>query len=155
MKLLTTPIMYSLAGLVVAGALATGVQSLRLAWCKTSAAEQSAAHAAQVVAATEAARVTERRQAQIIADISEQYERDRSNAKARTDRLIADLRAGVVRLHDSWAGICGVPGTAPTASELDGCARDREASAARIVAAAAAADAQITGLQAVVVADRR
>src|SRR3546814_3821878 len=49
------------------------------------------------------ARAAERRQAEAIADITEQYERDRADAQAAANRLAAGLRAGNVRLQKHWA----------------------------------------------------
>ncbi len=94
---------------------------------------------------------TERASAAKAAAVAAQYEQDKADAKAATDRLVADLRAGNQRLHDRWqaAIATGELSAAGAAGALaDGGAADRIESAGRIVGAAAACDAQVKGLQA-------
>ena len=95
----------------------------------------------------------ERRHQAALTAIAEKYEQDKRDAEEANRRLLADLRAGNVRLQDRWAGCVAQAGR--SAAELDAAARDREESAARIVQAARDADAQIRGLQDVIRADRR
>ena len=86
-----------------------------------------------------------------------QWEQDRGEIEASSERLAADLRAGAVRLHQRWqacAATAGLSGAAHTAAGPDGGAEDRAASAARIVAAGAACDAQVRGLQALIRSER-
>lgn len=113
-------------------------------------AEQVIAEMARAEAAAQGkARAAERRSAVAIADITEQYERDRADAQTAADRLAAGLRAGNVRLRDHWAG-CetdNLSGDATAARRADEAARVRAESAARIIAAADEADAQVRGLQ--------
>lgn len=95
----------------------------------------------------------ERANAKAANDLAATYEEDKTNAQATANRLAADLRAERERLHPRWqATACpaadAVPGTADPARLADGGAADRADSAGRIVGVAAAADAQIKGLQA-------
>ena len=101
---------------------------------------------------------TERRKAERLAEIADQYEVERREIETRTEALVADLRAGNVRLHNRWKGCeatSELSGAAAAALSADAAARDREESAGRIVRAADEADAIIRGLQAVIVADRQ
>lgn len=99
----------------------------------------------------------ERARADRMTRIAEQYEQDKINAQAKADAVIADLRAGAIRLQDKWAGCPAprLPGIDPAPSEPDAATADREASASRIIRAGAACDAQVRGLQAIVIGDRQ
>lgn len=97
----------------------------------------------------------ERAKAAELADIAAKYEQEKTDAQAAADRTIADLRAGNVRLQHRWAGCPAVPQATPAAGQPDGAADDRAESAGRIVRAAAECDAQVRGLQAVILADRK
>jgi hypothetical protein len=111
-----------------------------------------AKYARAEVAAVVAAREAEQRHARALAQVAEKYEQDKRAADEAQRKLVSDLRAGTVRLQDRWAGCVSEAGR--TAAERDAAARDREESAARIVRAAADADAQIRALQDVVRKDR-
>ena len=100
-----------------------------------------------------AARKAEAEKAQAIAAIADRYEQDKREADEAQKRLVADLRAGAVRLQDRWRGC--VSDVAATAAERDAAAADREASATRVVRAARDADDQIRALQDIVKADRK
>jgi nitrate reductase alpha subunit len=92
-----------------------------------------------------------------MAAIEAKYREELSDAKTKHETLVADLRAGTVRLRHRWQGCratAKLSGAAARAASADDEADDRRASAARIVAAAEQADAKIRGLQAVVKADR-
>jgi hypothetical protein len=83
--------------------------------------------------------------------LAEAYEQDKKNAQESNDRLISDLRTGNVKLHSRWQACIAtdrLSEAARSASSADDGAADREASAARAIAAARAADDQIRGLQA-------
>lgn len=99
----------------------------------------------------------ERARADRMTRIAEQYEQDKINAQAKADAVIAGLRAGTIRLQDKWAGCPSprLPGIDPRPTEPDAAEQGRIESASRIVSAAAACDAQVRGLQAVVEADRQ
>lgn len=116
-------------------------------------AQNKQAWAEQVAHAEKVARETEQRHAKDMAEAAAKHEQDKRNAKADHDRLVRDLRNGTVRLQDRWAGCVSEAGR--TAAELDAAKRDREESAARIIAAADQCDAQNRGLQDVIRADRK
>ena len=101
---------------------------------------------------------TERRKAEALTAIAEQYEQDKVTNESTHDALVANLRAGNERLHQRWQAAIAtgdLSRTVASAAESDAAARDREESAARAVRAAADADAQIRGLQEVIRADRK
>jgi hypothetical protein len=88
---------------------------------------------------------------------SEAYERGRKDAEAIGEAVAADLRAGALRLQQRWSGCEAarrLPGPAAPAAESDAAAGDREESAARIVRAAAECDAQVRGLQDLLIRER-
>ena len=90
------------------------------------------------------------------AGVSEAYEKGKKDAEATGAAVTADLRAGNLRLQQRWAG-CEtqrLSDSAAAASELDAAARDREESAGRIVRAAAQCDAQVRGLQELLILER-
>lgn len=129
----------------------------RMAGSKARAeqAEQAAAYERQLAHAIQVARATERRKALAFAAIAEQTERDKINVQAKHDAVVAGLRSGQLRLRDHWQGCPSVPGAATGPGVSDEGARLRSESAARIVAAAAEADAQVRAAQAVILADRK
>ena len=90
------------------------------------------------------------------AGVSEAYEKGKKDAEAAGAAVTADLRAGNLRLQQRWAG-CEKQrlsdATAP-AGEPDAAAGDREESAGRIVRAAAQCDAQVRGLQELLILER-
>lgn len=129
-------------------------------WRGTRAdAESNKAAMAQSKAETSAqadARAAEHASAARANEIAESYERGRQDAQDTASRIAADLRSGNIKLRDAWAG-CEtqrLSDATASASRVDAGADDRAASASRIVRAAAEADAQIRGLQAIVKADR-
>lgn len=85
-----------------------------------------------------------------------EYERGKHDAETAGARVAADLRAGTVRLRAEWAGCQAgrVSDAAAAAGQLDAAEQRRIASAGRIIRAAAACDAQVSALQAIVRADR-
>lgn len=90
------------------------------------------------------------------AGVSEAYEKGKKDAEATGAAVAADLRAGNLRLQQRWAG-CEtqrLSDSAAAAGELDAAARDREESAGRIVRAAAQCDAQVRGLQELLILER-
>lgn len=116
-----------------------------------------AADAAAKLDATEKARHLEQLQADTFAAQAAKYEKDKTDAQADADRTIADLRAGNLRLRAAWRcpAAAHLPAAAASAAQPDAAADDRAASAGRIVRAAADADAQIRGLQAILIEERR
>jgi hypothetical protein len=114
------------------------------------ASEKQRSQAAQVRAAF-ASLETYMKQAERFAAIGEKLERERdAAAKAARDRVVADVRAGRLRLREDWRDL---PASA-TASERDGQAERRATAAGRAVGIGAAADAQLAACQAVIRADR-
>jgi len=99
----------------------------------------------------------ERARSAELAAIGARYEQEKQDAQAAADRVIADLRAGNLRLHQRWQDALAtseLSATTAAAVIADARAQDRAESAGRIVRAAAECDAQVRGLQAVVRADR-
>lgn len=88
--------------------------------------------------------------------ISEAYEHGKRDAESAGAAVVADLRAGSLRLQQRWSGCEAqrLSSTASTPSEPDATARDREESAGRIIRAAAQCDAQVRGLQALLIRER-
>lgn len=87
--------------------------------------------------------------------VATQYEQEKADAESKGAAVADGLRAGNLRLQQRWAGCeARVPDLAASPGQPDGAADDRADSAGRIVRAAAACDAQVRGLQALVRADR-
>lgn len=124
------------------------------------ARDRDGAVAAQLSAEAELKNVratlaTERQKVEKANQVAEEYERAKRDAESKGEAVAADLRAGTIRLQQRWAGCeARMSDLASGSSEPDAGADDRAASASRIVAAAAACDAQVRGLQAQVRADR-
>lgn len=116
----------------------------------TARAEYAEAIADTLVEVIEGERV----KAAQLAAIAATYEQEKQDVQAAADRVVADLRADNLRLQKRWSGCPAVPETAATAGKPDAAADDRAASAGRIILAGAACDAQVRGLQAVILADR-
>ena len=90
--------------------------------------------------------------------VSAAYEKGKNDAEAAAKRTIADLRAGNLVLRDRWTACkasLGVPAAPPDPSEPDAGTGDREESAGRIVQAAAQCDAQVRGLQELLLLERK
>ena len=116
-----------------------------------------ATYAEQAKVASDAALARERKQAADFDAVAQQYEKDKADAKATSDRVVADLRSGAIRLRDRWSTqvLAGKAAVAASAGKPDAAADDRAASAGRIVRAAADADAQIRALQATLTKERQ
>lgn len=100
---------------------------------------------------------TERAKAKEAEAIAATYEQEKRDAEQKAADVAAGVRSGSLELQQRWAG-CEtqrLSAAVASASEPDAGAEDRAASAGRIVQAAADADAQIRGLQALVKADRQ
>lgn len=142
---------------------ALGVQTWRLhaAQLATAKAETALAalqrdHAQAQADAQATARKAERDIAAAHDAAAMEFERGKREAEAVGNRVAADLRAGAVRLRNEWAG-CEtdrLSDAAAAARERDAAEQRRIESAGRIVRAAAACDAQVSALQAIVRADR-
>lgn len=111
--------------------------------------ERDAANAEVAQAKTVIA--TERTNTKAANAVAAQHEKDKADAQAASDRLVADLRAGNQRLHVRWQAAIAtneLSATAAAATLADGGAADRYESAGRIIGTADACDAQVKGLQA-------
>lgn len=87
--------------------------------------------------------------------VATQYEQEKADAESKGAAVADGLRAGNLRLQQRWAGCeARVSDLSASAGPADDRADDRADSAGRIVRAAAACDAQVRGLQALVRADR-
>lgn len=160
MWLLTSKLGRAVLGLIVMAALLAGtslyahhrgyvagqaVGNAAVASLKADLAEATAA-------ATTAARKAEQAQADALSAAAQSYERGRDDAQAHADRVIADLRAGNIRLRARWSApaACRVPAPAASVARADAAERSRQESAGRIVLAADQCDAQVAALQDVI-----
>ncbi|MEN5115836.1 lysis system i-spanin subunit Rz [Luteimonas sp. TWI662] len=119
-------------------------------------ARQATKAAGDQVAASEGARRDEHQAGQALADIGAKHEEDRKAAEAVPDAVVADLRAGVLRLRDDLA-TCHtdrLSSAAAGAFERDAPAQLRAEIAGAAVRIARDADDQLRACQAVVAADR-
>jgi hypothetical protein len=119
--------------------------------------DQKTAVQAAEAKAQKAARAVEAEQAARADAVAQSYEQGKTDAQATADRVAADLDAGDLRLRDIWqsAATRCLSNLGDATGQLDAARRDREASASRIVLAAAEADNQIAGLQAFIRAERK
>lgn len=113
------------------------------------------AYKAEMVKKTEAARVAAKRaesaQAGAIATAIDKFREGQKNAKQTGASVTAGLNDGSVKLREHWQGCPKHLPTAAAGSERsDEGARLRAASAGRVVATGADADAQVTALQAII-----
>ena len=112
--------------------------------------------AQQVALAETRARQAEHRHAADMARIGREHQEALKDAQASSDRLVADLRAGTVRLRQQWRSCAAnVPGTGAGAGGTDEEAGLQAESVGRIDRAVGECEAQILGLQDVTQADRR
>lgn len=119
------------------------------------ASKQVEAGAEQVEQVNQA-RVTEHAQAEVVATIGETHEQDRAAAEAVPATVVADLRAGNLRLRDGWAS-CEtqrLSEAAVGAGERDAATQRREEFASRVVRIGRDADDQLRACQALVRNDR-
>lgn len=87
--------------------------------------------------------------------VATQYEQEKADAESKGAAVADGLRAGNLRLQQRWAGCeARMSGITASSGQPDGAADDRADSAGRIVRAAAACDAQVRGLQALIRSDR-
>ena len=90
--------------------------------------------------------------------VSAAYEKGKADAEANAKRIVADLRAGNLVLRDRWTSCqasSGLPRPTTDTSEPDAGTADRDESAGRIVQAAAQCDAQVKGLQNLLLLERQ
>ena len=117
-------------------------------------ADNAAMVAKQDAAAAVIARQAETNQRAEFEKVTQHYEQDKADAQVDYNRNLADLRSGQLRLRQQWA--CPrVPSIAASPASTDGDAALRQQDAANLVRLAAEADAQISGLQAVLMGERK
>ncbi|MGV6491369.1 lysis system i-spanin subunit Rz [Stenotrophomonas rhizophila] len=119
-------------------------------------ARQQAGYSAAQVEQVNQTRATEHTQADKLAAIGVKHEEDRAAAPAVADAVVADVRAGDLRLRDGWAG-CEtqrLSDAAAAAVERDAAAQRRADFAGAVVRAGRDADDQLRACQAIVAADR-
>ena len=95
-------------------------------------------------------RKAERARTEAVARASKQYAKGREDAQDKADAVVADLRAGNVRLRQHWQGAvatCGVSRDSAVALAAERYAELREQGAADLVRLGAEADAQVRALQ--------
>lgn len=90
------------------------------------------------------------------AGVSEAYEKGKKHAEATGTAVTADLRADNLRLRQRWTSCEAqrLSDATALAGEPDAAAGDREESAGRIVRYAAQCDAQVRGLQELLILER-
>ena len=120
-------------------------------------AEQEADQARAEVDALTKTLETERKRVNEMTAIAKDYEEQKDAAAAESDRIIADLRAGNLRLRSQWKGCPsgGVSETGAASASADEESRLREQGSADLVRIAAEADAAVRALQEIVDADRK
>lgn len=114
-------------------------------------AEDSLASAKAEIGQLDTVIKTERANTKAANALAARYEKEKSDAQAESDRVVADLRDGQRRLHDRWQAAvhtAALSQTVASASQSDGRADDRYQSAGRIIGAADQCDAQVRALQA-------
>ncbi|WP_286075687.1 endopeptidase [Stenotrophomonas sp. 59] len=139
-----------LAGIAVwqRGTVAQAERARDYAQTAKAVAEQERDNAIAVIA-------VERQRVKRAEAVATQYEQEKADAESKGAAVADGLRAGNLRLQQRWAGCeARVSDLAAASGQPDGAADDRADSAGRIVRAAAACDAQVRGLQALVRADR-
>lgn len=173
-RFLTTPVMYTLLGLLLLAGSAATVQTVRLSNARTEVADERAAHAetksdhADVLRdlaeqTADVARKVREREAEFLrlsAANDETHRQEKARALASKDRVIADLRSGALQLQDWWR--CEVPAhgdSADAAASADsggapGGADLRAAGAGSLVQVGAEADGRVRWLQSELIATR-
>ncbi|CAE6837076.1 lysis system i-spanin subunit Rz [Xanthomonas arboricola] len=123
---------------------------------EVAVATGEAATGKQALQVEQAARATEHKQAEVLADIGAKHEEDRQAAQAVPDAVVADLRNGVLQLRNDLA-TCHTDRLSEAAAgsaQRDATAELRADIAGAIVRAGRDADDQLRACQAVVAADR-
>lgn len=153
MSILTRALLVAVAALALLavwqrGSVAQAERSRDNAQTAKKGAEQERDNAIAVIA-------VERQRVKRAEAVATQYEQEKADAEKRASDIGDQLRAGNLRLQQRWAGCeARVSDLATAPGQPDGAADDRADSAGRIVRAAAACDAQVRGLQALILSDR-
>lgn len=146
-------------GLVKCGyerGVSAGEAKVRESDLKNAKRDLKSSQDSQRAAEANAAHYRQRAEAQEV--IAEQYLQGLNDANRKGDKLAADLIAGRQRFNRMWSQCQAVPAAgsaAASAGTPDGATDDRAESAGRIVRAAAECDAQVRGLQALIIEERR
>jgi hypothetical protein len=144
------------AALALVAWLAVGTQTIRLHNAQGALAGLQRDVAQAQADAQISARAAEKAKAEGAAQAAAQYEQGKTDASTTADRLLVDLLNRNVWLQPRWqCPTSRVPAASPGPAEPDAAAADRAASASRIVRAAAACDAQVIALQALVTSERK
>ncbi|GGA05694.1 lysis system i-spanin subunit Rz [Dyella caseinilytica] len=125
--------------------------ALKLAEVTQANADQ-AQHAAELTAQAEAAaRKSEQDMAAKFADVDSKHQKDMADAKANSDRIIADLRTGTVRLRAEWSCTPALASAAAQAAagpgQPDAAADLRQTGAGHLIGIGDRCDADISALQ--------
>lgn len=131
--------------------------ALRIKHAQTlqSLAEKASKAAELAVKASEAYRQREQEQAQRFVDLSTKHHRKLRDAQAKADAVVADLRAGNVRLRGEWADcVSRTPEAGPGAGGPDDAADVLPAGIGRVLGIVGACQAHVESLQAVLIAER-
>ncbi len=145
-----------LAAVILALLAALAVQTTRLHWAQMQVVTLRLDAEQARLDATTTARYAEQRIAAAAAQAAEQYEKGKQDAQDAADSVIAGLNAGTLKLRREWAG-CETQRLSDAATatrELDAAIASRNDRTGRIVRAADECDSQVSGLQALVRADR-
>lgn len=114
----------------------------------------SADRAAEAVA-KQRARLKEQQDRDAFAVIGATFDQEKTNATAKGNAVAAGVRSGAIRLRPQWTCPAGDRAeVAGPATVADADAALRAASVGRIIAIGAEADAQVTGLQELLKAER-
>lgn len=145
-----------IAALVWSGAMFGAGWAWRGDRAETAVATGEAATGKRALQVEQAARATEHKQAEALADIGAKHEEDRQAAQVVPDAVVADLRAGTLKLRDDLA-TCHtgrLSEAAAGAVQRDAKAELRADIAGAIVRVGRDADDQLRACQAVIEADR-
>jgi hypothetical protein len=153
MSILTRALLVAVAALALLaiwqrGTVAQAEHAQENAQVAKKVAEQERDNAIAVIA-------VERQRVKRAEAVATQYEQEKADAESKGAAVADGLRAGNIRLQQRWAGCeARVSDLAASSGPVDDSADDRAEGASDLVRAAAEADAQIRGLQALVRADR-
>ena len=163
-KLTVPPLLYACGGLLLAGLTAFGIQTWRLdsaqgkvAELERDVAQERLQAATDLLLFNAASRAKELAMKAGFDQALTETRKEQADAQANADRLVADLRAGAVRLRREWlacTSAASVPGTAEPAAGADAGTGLREARAGRIIGATDECDAHVRGLQRLLIAER-
>jgi hypothetical protein len=148
---------YVCAALLLASVIAGTGWALEDAAHDRTKAEHQAANDRAAREFAEAARKAEQDHAKAMAAIGAQHLKELDDAKRKSEKLVADLRTGAVRLRDHWASCATQRLSDPVAAAARAAEQDRlrRESLGRVRDLVAACQAQRDGLIGVVERDRR